>query len=58
MMALAVAFTKQCPYCMEIHANNRRQLGVSDRETGEAVLIIAVLRAGAANIHLLRHRMV
>jgi AhpD family alkylhydroperoxidase len=51
LMALAVAFTTQCPYCIEIHANRARQAGVSDQEISEAVFVAAALRAGAAVTH-------
>ncbi len=51
LMALAVAFTTQCPYCIEIHSNNARKLGNSDREIAEAVLVAAALRAGGAITH-------
>jgi AhpD family alkylhydroperoxidase len=51
LMALAVAFTTQCPYCIEIHANKARQAGVSDPEIAEAVFVAAALRAGGAVTH-------
>ena len=51
LMALAVAFTTQCPYCIEIHANSARELGTSDSEIAEAVLVAAALRAGGAITH-------
>ena len=51
LMALAVAFTTQCPYCIEIHANKARQAGSSDQEISEVVLVAAALRAGAAVTH-------
>lgn len=51
LMALAVAFTTQCPYCIEIHANRARQAGVSEAEISEGVLVAAALRAGAAVTH-------
>jgi len=51
LMALAVAFTTQCPYCIEIHANKARQAGVSDQEISEAVFVAAALRAGGAVTH-------
>ena len=50
-MALAVAFTTQCPYCIELHSNKVREKGASDSEIAEAVLIAAALRAGAAITH-------
>jgi AhpD family alkylhydroperoxidase len=51
MMALAVAFTTQCPYCIEIHANKAREVGVSDQEISEVVFVAAAMRAGAAVVH-------
>ncbi|HEY4839737.1 MAG TPA: carboxymuconolactone decarboxylase family protein [Candidatus Acidoferrales bacterium] len=51
MMALAVAFTTQCPYCIEIHANKAREAGVSDQEISEVVFVAAAMRAGAAVVH-------
>ncbi len=51
LMALAVAFTTQCPYCIEIHANKARESGASDQEIAEAVLVAAALRAGGAITH-------
>lgn len=50
LMALAVAFTIQCPYCIEIHSNKARELGTSD-EIAEAVLVAAALRAAGAITH-------
>jgi AhpD family alkylhydroperoxidase len=51
MMALAVAFTTQCPYCIQIHADKAREAGVSDQEIAEVVAVAAALRAGAAITH-------
>jgi AhpD family alkylhydroperoxidase len=51
LIALGVAFTTQCPYCIEIHSNNARGTGASDPEIAEAVLIAAALRAGGAITH-------
>lgn len=51
LMALAVAFTTQCPYCIELHSKRAREAGGSDREIAEAVVVAAALRAGAAVTH-------
>jgi len=51
LMACAVAFTTQCPYCIEIHSNKAREAGASDKEMAEVVTIAAALRAGAAITH-------
>ena len=51
LMALAVAFTTQCPYCIQVHAGKAREAGASDQEIAEVVAIAAALRAGAAITH-------
>jgi len=51
LMAIAVAFTTQCPYCIEIHSARAREAGASENEIAEAVLVAAALRAGAAITH-------
>jgi len=51
LMALAVAFTTQCPYCIEIHSGRAREAGASDQEIAESVVVAAALRAGGAITH-------
>lgn len=51
LMALAVAFTTQCPYCIEIHSGKARKAGAGDAEIAEVVTVAAALRAGAAITH-------
>src|ERR1700730_625294 len=51
LIALAVAFTTQCPYCIEIHAKKARAADVCEQEIAEVVAIAAALRAGAAITH-------
>jgi len=51
LMALAVAFTTQCPYCIHLHAGKARAAGASDAEISEVVVVAAALRAGAAVTH-------
>jgi AhpD family alkylhydroperoxidase len=51
LMAVAVALTTQCPYCIEIHANRAREAGASNQELAEVVLVAAALRAGGAITH-------
>lgn len=51
LMALAVAFTTQCPYCIEVHSGKARAAGASQQEIAEVVVIAAALRAGAAITH-------
>lgn len=51
LMAIAVALTTQCAYCITIHSNKAREVGASEQEISEVVMIAAALRAGAAVTH-------
>ena len=51
LMAVAVALTTQCPYCIEIHAKRAKQAGATEQELAETTLIAAALRAGGAITH-------
>jgi len=51
LIAVAVALTTQCPYCIEIHSSNARKAGATDAEIVEAGMVAASLRAGAAVTH-------
>jgi len=51
LMAVAVALTTQCPYCIEIHSKRAREAGATDQELAETTLVAAALRAGAAMTH-------
>ena len=51
LIALAVACTTQCPYCIEAHAGAAKTAGASREEVVESSLIAAALRAGGATMH-------
>ena len=51
LIAVAVAVTTQCPYCIDIHAANARKSGATDAELAEAAIVAAALRAGGAITH-------
>lgn len=51
VIAIAVALTTQCAYCLETHIGKARTLGVSSAELAEVVYITAALRAGAGAAH-------
>ena len=51
LIAVAVALTTQCPYCIAIHSKQARAAGVSDQEMAEVVIVAAALRAGGAITH-------
>ena len=51
LIAVAVAVTTQCPYCIDIHTSNARAAGVVETELVEACMVAAALRAGGAVTH-------
>ena len=51
LIAVAVALTTQCPYCIEIHTKLARGAGADDAQLTEAALVAAAIRAGGAVTH-------
>lgn len=51
LIAVAVAVTTQCPYCIEIHAKRAKAAGASEAELTEATLVAAAIRAGGVVTH-------
>jgi len=51
LISLGVAFTTQCPYCIEAHVKAAKAAGVSREEIAETALVAAALRAGGAATH-------
>jgi AhpD family alkylhydroperoxidase len=51
LMALAVALTTQCPYCLAIHKEAAGKAGATQEEIAEVTFVAAALRAGAAVTH-------
>jgi len=51
LMAVAVALTTQCPYCIELHVRAARQAGATDQMMAETAAVAAAMRAGAAITH-------
>lgn len=51
LIAVGVALTTQCPYCIDIHTGNARRAGATDTEIAEVSMVAAALRAGAAVTH-------
>src|ERR1700742_1049073 len=51
LIALAVALTTQCPYCLHVHRQNAEKAGATKEEIAETALVAAALRAGAAVTH-------
>ena len=48
LIAVAVALTTQCPYCIDIHSKRAKKAGATEQEVAEASLI-------AGFIHLPSH---
>lgn len=51
LMAVAVALTTQCPYCIEIHKEEALKAGATEVELVETAFVAADLRAGGAITH-------
>jgi AhpD family alkylhydroperoxidase len=51
LIAVAVAMTTQCPYCIEAHVKKAKAAGATEAELTEATLVAAALRAGGAVTH-------
>ena len=51
LIAVAVAHTTQCPYCIESHVKAAQKAGASRTEIAEAIFVAIALRAGGAFAH-------
>ena len=51
LMAVAVALTTQCPYCIQLHVRAARSAGATDEMLAETATIAAAMRAGGAITH-------
>ena len=51
LIALGVAVTTQCGYCIELHTKKANEAGATQAEIAEAVLVAAAIRAGGAVTH-------
>ena len=51
MLAIAVALTTRCVYCIEVHKRRATKLGVTEQELAELSLVATALNAGAAIAH-------
>lgn len=51
LIAVAVAHTTQCPYCIRSHTQAALHDGATEREIMEAIWVASEMRAGAAFAH-------
>ena len=55
LIAVAVALTTQCQYCLAVHTEFARNAGATEAELAEVTFVAAALRAGAAVTHGANH---
>ena len=51
LIALAVAHTIQCPYCIDAYTEDSMQKGVTEAQMMEAVHVAGAIRGGASMVH-------
>ena len=51
LIAVAVACTTQCPYCIEVHAKEAKLAGATREELVVSAFLAAALRAGGGATH-------
>ncbi|WP_114491077.1 arsenosugar biosynthesis-associated peroxidase-like protein [Candidatus Ulvibacter alkanivorans] len=51
LIALAVAHTEQCPYCIDAYTKDTLQRGVTKAEMMEAIHVGAAIKSGATLVH-------
>lgn len=56
LIALAVAHTVQCPYCIDAYTQDCQQKGVDLEQMTEAVHVAAAIRGGSSLVHGLQMR--
>jgi alkylhydroperoxidase/carboxymuconolactone decarboxylase family protein len=52
LIAVAVAHTTECPYCIDKHTKAAQKAGASMEEISEAIMVAAALRASSAYVHM------
>jgi len=51
LIALAVAHTIQCPYCIDAYTSDSLKQGYDEEQMMEAVHVAAAIRGGASLVH-------
>lgn len=51
LIAVAIALTTQCAYCIEAHTKAAHTEGATEQELAETIMIAAALRAGGGYAH-------
>ena len=53
LIAVGVAFTTQCAYCIDTHTRRAREAGASKEEIAETAFVATTVRAGGTLTHAL-----
>lgn len=51
LIALAVAHTVQCPYCIDAYTTDSLEKGSNQKQMMEAIHVAAAIRGGASLVH-------
>ncbi|MBM3177383.1 MAG: carboxymuconolactone decarboxylase family protein [Bacteroidetes bacterium] len=51
LIALAVAHTIQCPYCIDAYTQDAVERGTTEKQMMEALHVAAAIRGGASLVH-------
>jgi AhpD family alkylhydroperoxidase len=51
LIAVGVALTTQCVYCLESHVKGAQEAGATEKELSDTVMVATALRAGGASAH-------
>ncbi len=51
LIALAVAHTVQCPYCIDAYTQDSLEKGATEKGVMEAIHVAAAIRGGASLVH-------
>lgn len=51
LIALAVAHTEQCPYCIDAYTSDGLKRGITKEEMMEAIHVGAAIKSGATLVH-------
>ena len=51
LIAVGVAISSQCPYCIEVHVTQAKKAGATKAQIAEAAMVAAGLGAGSAVTH-------
>jgi alkylhydroperoxidase/carboxymuconolactone decarboxylase family protein len=51
LIALAVAHTEQCPYCIDAYSSDGLRRGITKEEMMEAIHVGAAIKSGATLVH-------